>query len=122
MRLSFADDSLRALLATGSALQECWGQAAGQVQLCMALLDAAGALEDLVRFACITVRVAPEGVHVVHRDVSLTLTPLDRRGRELPRRTSALSGLPPELLRADRARVDGVQVQAQSTVRSRGAR
>lgn len=114
MRLSFADSPLQAQLSSDRVMRSSWGVAADQVQMCLTLLDAATVLGDLLAFACLSVRAAPEGVLVTHRDATVVITPLDRRGHQIKTNSAWPAGLPPELREAERARIDGMQIQARA--------
>lgn len=114
MRLSFAGSPLQAQLSSDSAMRSSWGVAADHVQMCLTLLDAATVLGDLLPFACLSIRVASEGVLVTHRDATVVIAPLDRRGQTIETNNSWPAGLPPELWEADRARVNNLQVQIQA--------
>lgn len=113
MRLSFVGSPLQAQLSSDRAMRSSWGAAADHVQMCLTLLDAATVLGDLLPFASLSIRVASEGVLVTHRDATVVITPLDRRGRTIGTLSSSWpSGLPPELCAAEWARVDGLHVRA----------
>ena len=112
MRLSFVGSPLQAQLSSDRAMRSAWGATADHVQMCLTLLDAATVLGDLLSFASLSIRVASEGVLVTHRDATVVVTPLDRRGHTVGTISSWPSGLPPELRATEWARVDGLRVRA----------
>lgn len=112
MRLSVDDRLLRSRLTSDTAMRASWGTVTDQVQMCLALLDAATELGDLLAFACLSTRVVPEqGVLVTHRDATIVLTPVDRGGHQIKIDKTWPTGLPPELQEVERALILGVQVE-----------
>ena len=111
MRLSIADPSLRTQLTSESAARASWGVAAPRVQMCLALLDAATSLGDLLTFACLFIRVVPEGVLVTHREATVVITPVDRHGHQIQTDSTWPAGLPATLRDAQRAQITAVQLE-----------
>ena len=112
MRLSIDDRLLRSRLTSDAEMRASWGTVADQVQMCLALLDAAAELGDLLAFACLSTRVVPEqGVLVTHREATMVLRPVDRDGHQIKIDKTWPIGLPPELQDVERALILGVQVE-----------